>query len=201
MKADNNLESYDTIAKWLHWTTAVLFLAAYVSVYYRQWFTEAKTPENWNALHIHLSVGVTIGVLVILRIIWRITHKAPAPEPGTKLEHQAAHLGHLALYAIMVLAPLTGYMGTGLATDFFFLFEIPKFEETWLFNVIVADGLGMSFEAFEKPIDFIHKNILGEWLIWLLILGHLAAALHHHYVKKDRTLIKMGVGVDAQKDK
>ncbi len=191
MAIRNTAENYGSIAKWLHWSTALLFLASYCSVYYRQWFTEAKTPENWTALQLHLSVGVTIGVIVVLRILWRIMNRRPDPEPGTRLEHLAAHWGHYALYAIMVIMPVTGYLGTGVATEYFFLFDIPKFEDTSLFTAVVSEGLGMTFEQFEAPIDFIHKDIFGSWLVWLLILGHISAALYHHWVKKDRTLYRM----------
>lgn len=43
MSLKNTAANYGRIAKWFHWTTAALFLAAYVSVYYRQWFTEKQT--------------------------------------------------------------------------------------------------------------------------------------------------------------
>ncbi|WP_448556204.1 cytochrome b [Thalassotalea montiporae] len=193
MMLKNSSTDYGFIAKCFHWGTALLFLASYVSVYYRQWFTEAKTPENWTALQLHLSVGVSLGVIVVLRIIWRGMNQAPESEPGSKLEHLAAHLGHYALYAVMIIMPLTGYLGTGVNTEFF-LFDIPKFEDTWLFTVIVQDLMGLSFKAFETPIDFIHKEIFGAWLVWLLILGHVLAALYHHYGKGDRTLKKMTSG-------
>ncbi|MBC7154906.1 MAG: cytochrome b [Rhodobacteraceae bacterium] len=194
MSLKNTAVSYGRIAKWFHWTTAALFLAAYVSVYYRQWFTEKQTPENMTALQIHLSVGVSIAVIVALRVIWRLMNRAPADEPGTPLAHLAAHMGHLALYAVMIVAPITGYLGTGVNTDFFFLFEIPKFESTALFQSVVAEGMGLDFKTFEKPIDFIHKDVLGAWLIWLLVLGHAGAALYHHFVLRDRTLVKMTSG-------
>lgn len=194
MSLKNTADSYGRIAKWFHWTTAALFLAAYVSVYYRQWFTEKQTPENMTALQIHLSVGVSIAVIVALRVIWRLMNRAPADEPGTPLAHLAAHMGHLALYAVMIVAPITGYLGTGVNTDFFFLFEIPKFESTALFQSVVAEGMGLNFKTFEKPIDFIHKDVLGAWLIWLLVLGHAGAALYHHFVLRDRTLVKMTSG-------
>lgn len=190
MNIKNTVDNYGLIAKWLHWLTALLFLGSYISVYYRHWFTEEKTPENWIALQLHLSVGVTIAVVVALRIIWRISNRVPELEPGTKLEHLAAHAGHYALYAIMIIMPLTGYLGTGVDTEYFFIFDIPKFESTHLFSLL-GNGLGVTFKEFEAPIDFFHKNILGEWLVWLLILGHVAAALYHHCVKKDRTLKKM----------
>ena len=193
MSLKNTAKSYGSIAKWLHWGTAILFLGSYVSVYYRHWFTVKETPENWIALQMHLSIGVTIAVVVALRIIWRFNNRVPDPEPGTKLEHLAAHVGHLALYAIMVIMPVTGYIGTGVNTEYFFLFDIPKFESTGLFTALVSDGLGMTFKEFEKPVDFIHKDIMGAWVVWLLILGHISAALYHQFVKKDRTLKKMTI--------
>ncbi len=191
MNLKNTTTAYGSIARWLHWSTALLFLASYITVYYRHWFTEEKTPENWTALQLHLSVGVTIAVIVALRIAWRLSNPTPAPEPGSRLEHLAAELGHIALYAVMVLMPITGYLGTGAATEFFFLFDIPKFEDTVLFQSLVANGLGIDFKTFEKPLDFLHKEVGGAWLVWLLILGHGGAALYHHLVRRDRTLLRM----------
>ena len=191
MSIKNTAQSYGSVAKWFHWTTAILILGSYCAVYYRHWFTEEKTPENWTALQLHLSFGVTIAVVVLLRIIWRAMNRLPDPEPGTRIEHLAAHTGHYALYAVMVIMVVTGYIGTGVNTEYFFLFEIPKFESTQMFSVVVSDGLGMTFKEFEKPVDFIHKDIMGAWLVWLLVLGHVLAALYHHFKKKDRTLYKM----------
>lgn len=54
--------------------------------------------------------------------------------------------------------------------------------------------MGISYEAFEAPLDFLHKQVFGKWLAWMLVVGHILAALYHHYVKKDRTLIKMTTG-------
>ncbi len=186
--------NYGLIAKIFHWGTALLFLAAYMSVYYRHWFTEAKTPENWTALQLHLSFGVSIAVFVLLRIIWKVMDNSPKQEPGTSAEHLAAKAGHYALYAVMIIMPITGYLGTGAPTEFFFLFDIAKFPDTAVFSALVDSGLVSSFEEFEKPIDFIHKDILGAWLLWILIAGHASAALYHHFVKKDRTLVKMTHG-------
>jgi cytochrome b561 len=194
MSIKNTAQSYGSIAKWFHWTTAGLFLASYMAIYYRHWFTEEKTPENWTALQLHLSIGVTIAVIVVLRLLWKVMNQTPALEPGTRLQHLAAKSGHYALYAVMIVMPLTGYIGTGVNTEYFFMFDIPKFESTYLYNLLVTDGLGISFKEFEEPIDFVHKNIGGAWLVWLLILGHVMAALYHHLVKKDQTLQKMMIG-------
>ncbi|MEJ2142304.1 MAG: cytochrome b [Gammaproteobacteria bacterium] len=191
MKNKNTTENYGRIARWLHWGTALLFLLAYCAVYYRHWFTEKQTPENMLALQLHLSAGISVGVIVILRITWRNMNVSPTLEPGPRWQHTLAHGVHYLLYAVMILMPLTGYIGTGIATEYFYLFQIPKFEETWLFEVFVWDYLGLTFKEFEEPVDFFHKEIMGAWLVWLLIVGHAVAAFYHHFKLKDRTLLKM----------
>ena len=193
MRLRNSADNYGLIAKCLHWLTALLFFGAYFSVYYRHWFTDDKTPENWTALQLHLSIGLTIGVVVALRILWRLTNRVPNLEAGTKLEHWAAHAGHYALYAIMIVLPVTGFLGTKVDTEYFFLFDIPMFESTSMFGSMIREGMGITYEQFEAPLDFVHKELLGKWLAWMLILGHVLAALYHHFVKHDRTLQKMTV--------
>ena len=191
MNLKNSDKNYGLIAKTLHWFTALLFLGAYMSVYYCHWFTEVKTPQNWNALQLHLSFGLSIGVFVLLRIIWRVVNTQPSEEAGTPLEHKLAKGGHYLLYAVMIVMPVTGYLGTGVSTEYFFLFDIAKFPDTGLFSQLIEQGLGISFKDFEQPIDFIHKDVLGAWLVWMLIGGHVVAALYHHFIKKDRTIKKM----------
>lgn len=194
----NTVENYGLIAKFLHWGTALLFLLSYIFIYYEIWFTPglpppgvSRDPVYWTTLQIHLSIGVSIFVIVLLRIIWRLMNIQPKEEPGTKLEHLAAKLGHYALYSIMIIQPILGYLGTSVPTEFFFLVDIPRFQDTALFEPLVINGLGMTFQEFEVPIDFLHKEIMGRWVIWILILGHVSAALYHHFLKHDRTLYKM----------
>ncbi len=191
MSLRNTARNYGSIAKWIHWSTALLFLGSYITVYYREFFTEPKTPENITAIQLHFSIGVTVAVLVILRIIWKLTNPAPATE-GSPLQQRAAKIGHGLLYLLMIVMPITGYLGTGAPTNFFFLFEIPSFKDTALFAQQFAPT--MTFKEFEKPFDLIHKAILGEFLLWMLILGHVGAALYHHRVLGDRTLKKMTTG-------
>lgn len=186
--------NYGLIARTLHWLTALLFLGSYTSVYYRQLLTEPRTPANLTALQLHLSIGISIGVLVLLRIVWRLSNKSPRPEPGiSPLAQRAARWGHLALYAVLIIMPLTGYMGTGAANNWFFLFEIPKFEDTALFKTVVEGWMGLTHAKFEVPIDFIHKKG-GATVVWMLIVGHIGAALYHHFALRDRTLLKMTTG-------
>ena len=90
----------------------------------------------------------------------------------------------------MIIMPITGYLGTGAATDYFFLFEIPKFEDTALFRTVVAGWMGLTFKEFEAPFDFVHKGS-GAYIVWVLIALHTAAALFHHFVRGDAALKRM----------
>lgn len=189
----NSELNYGSVARTIHWLTALLFLGAYVAVYTRHWFTSPGTPGNWTALQLHLSFGMSIAVLVVLRVVWTLSNPHPRPEPGSRLMQLAAKAGHAALYVVLIVMPLTGWLGSGAATDWFFLFEIPKFEDTALFRTVVEGWMGLDFEEFEGPVDFIHKQG-GATVVWMLIVGHAAAALYHHVMLGDRTLVKMTTG-------
>jgi cytochrome b561 len=190
MQYKNTEDRYGLIAILLHWIVAFGFLASYMSVYYRHWFTEYRTPPNWTALQLHLSFGITIFVFVVLRIVWKCLNKTPKDEPGSKLEHNAAHFAHYTLYAVMIIMPLTGYFGTGVHTEYFTLFNIPKFSDTWLYQTLIVDSFGLNWQSFEPPMDFIHKKG-GKYFVWVLILVHIFAAFYHHFIRKDNVLRRM----------
>ena len=148
MQIKNTRENYGVIAKCFHWLTDLLILGSYVTVYYRHWFTEEETPENWNALQLHLSFGISIGVIVLLRVLWRSMNTVPDQEPGTAFQQNAARVSHYILYALIIIMPITGYLGTGAATDYFFMFEITKFSDTTFSQVLVEKIFATNFEEF-----------------------------------------------------
>ncbi len=139
-----------------------------------------------DGLKIDTFLAVTLGIVVLFvgkrinaSVLW--LREFGIPEPVT---------GGLLLSVIFTLV----YMVTGVATEYFYLFQIPKFESTRLFDTLIADYLDMTFKEFKKPIDFFNKNIMGAWLVWILIAIHSAAALYHHLIPKDRMLRKMTSG-------
>ncbi len=190
MALQNTEYTYGTIAKWLHWLIALLFLCAYVAVYYRHWFTEDKTPENWNALQLHLSFGITIGAFVLLRVLWKLMNTTPMPLSDKPSEVLLSKWAHRLLYFFMIFMPITGYLGTGVNTEYFLQMEVPMFKDSALYHSMVVNQLGLTWDEFEGPIDFFHKKS-GEYLIWVLVLLHMSAALYHHFVRKDATLKRM----------
>ena len=192
----NTKDYYGLGAIALHWIVALGFLGSYVAVYYRHWFTDnsfSQTGEltpSMIALHMHLSFGITIGVFVALRVAWKLRNKTPDEVPGTQFEHSAARIVHRLLYAVMIIMPITGYMGTKLDANYFLLGDIPKFSDTALYSLLVEQWLGMDWESFEPIMDFIHKES-GAYVVWVLIALHAGAALYHHFIKKDQTLRRM----------
>lgn len=188
---ENSRDRYGLVAQTLHWVVALLFLGAFVAVYFRQWFTQADTGLNLVALHAHLSLGLSVLVFAGLRLWWRRRSRfQPDDLPGSWWEHLSARVAHAALYVLMLAMPLTGYLGTGLATEFYGIVTLPRFADTWLFNVAVDQGMALTFEEFEKPVDWLHKT-LGEVMVVVLVGLHAAAALFHHFVRRDGALRRM----------
>ena len=126
--------------------------------------------------------------MVALRVLYRLWDVQPREVPAPAWQQRLARAVHVLLYAAMIVMPITGYLGTG--TEFFGLFVIPKFPETWLFAALVQGWLGLTFEEFEKPLDLIHHTA-GAYVVWVLIAVHVAGALQHHMIRKDETLLRM----------
>jgi cytochrome b561 len=84
--------------------------------------------------------------------------------------------------------PLTGYIGTGTPTDFG-LFTVTGFNETATFHG-VSQTFGLSWDAFEAPVDVLH-HFIGKWIAWGVVALHVGAALYHHWVRRDDVLVRM----------
>ena len=132
---------------------------------------------------VHKAVGITVLVLTLGRIAWRLAHPAP-PLPGDlkPWERAAANASHVALYAFMLAMPLTGWaMVSGAKRrplEWFGLFDIPYLP--------VSDAL--------SDIGRQAHELLGWGLIALLIV-HVGAALRHHFLLRDNVLARMTPGV------
>jgi cytochrome b561 len=90
----------------------------------------------------------------------------------------------------MVMVPLTGYLGHGRPAKLFFLIEIPRFADTWIFKTLVEGWMGLTWKQFEAPMDFMHQQG-GATVVWMLVVAHAGAALYHHFVRKDLVLKRM----------
>lgn len=184
---------FGALAKLFHWTSAAAFIGAYLVVYYVIWFMDDEQPESLVVLNVHWMLGILVGALVLPRLLWKLLDVQPDDAPGSTLEHRLAHLAHWGLYALLIVMPLTGYIGTSMATDFGW-FSVPSFRDTNLFHWLMAT-FGLTWEGFEAPVDVVH-HFVGKWVAWVVVLLHVVAALFHHLVRKDRVLVRMLPGQD-----
>ncbi|MBB5393129.1 MULTISPECIES: cytochrome b [unclassified Herbaspirillum] len=103
---------YDRVAVLLHWSIALLVLGMLALGYYMVGIPKG-TPDRAVYFNLHKSCGVLAGVLVVIRLLWRLTHRPPAfPVDMAAWNIKAAQGGHLLLYALMVLQPLSGYLSS-----------------------------------------------------------------------------------------
>lgn len=186
----NTASSYGSVAKWLHWLTALWILAAYVLVLYLEYVLHGEGPLRSPIIRLHKAIGASVLVFVVLRLWWRIKNPSPAlPESMPAWQVKISHATHFLLYAFLIAMPLSRYLGNGGGVSFG-VFSIPSFPNTmlgsWLLGV-----LNISFEQWEVPFDYFHYKLAGPFLFWIMIAAHAGAALYHHYVEKDDVLRRM----------
>ncbi|MDF5807445.1 cytochrome b/b6 domain-containing protein [Pseudomonas aeruginosa] len=119
---------YSLSTRLLHWSMAFCFIGAIVLAYFVIWCS-ATTTRSACRYSTCTALGLLVGLLLIPRIVSRLRGPRLPAVPGTPLEHRLAHYAHLSLYALMLVMPLTGYVGTRLPTDFG-LFVVPSLPRT-----------------------------------------------------------------------
>ncbi|WP_454741733.1 cytochrome b [Cupriavidus necator] len=170
--------NYTTLAKLLHWSMAVLIFVAWVIGYYSSLLT-LKEKIQTDSIMIHKSVASVTLFLIAIRIIWRLTHPAPAaPDGMSSLERSAAKIGHFLLYACMVALPLSGWLWSSAAG-----YKIPVAEIFFLPPLIDKNP------ALTVTLSVVHKVL--AYMILALICGHVMMALKHHFINRDALLSSM----------
>ncbi|WP_445191539.1 cytochrome b [Sphingomonas sp. Tas61C01] len=170
--------SYSRVAIALHWSMAVLIIA---NLFIGLFGDAIETLLGGSPFPLHKSIGLTVLALALFRIAWRLTHKPPpltAADTG-RLEHRLAGGVHLLLYALMVVMPMSGWIMSSAGKSplgWFGLFSVPKFAVTRADPIVGASGAT--------------HHYLG-YLMAALVIGHIAAALRHHFLLRDGVLRRM----------
>ena len=172
----NSRSSYGWVSIALHWLMAlgifgIFGLGLYMVelTYYDAWYR--------GSLDLHKSIGLTLLIVWIIRITWRWINTNPEISGGP-IEKKAAHYVHLLLYGVMLALMITGYListADGRGIEVFGLFEVP--------------AMSVSFENQEDIAGDIHW--LLAWSLILMVTLHAMAAIKHHVINKDNTLLKM----------
>ena len=169
--------TYTPVAKGLHWLMAVMILGLLALGIYMS--DLPLSPQKLTLYSWHKWFGVTVFLLVWLRLAWRVTHRPPAlPETLSAPMRLAAHAGHAALYLLMLAIPLSGWL----------MSSAKGFQTVWFGVLPIPDLLGRDRELGDL-LQQVHK--LLNLLLMLTLAGHVLAALWHHFVLKDDTLRRM----------
>ena len=177
----NTTNTYGVVAKIFHW---LLFLMLTFSIVAGNFLASMpKGAEKLQAAGMHKSFGVALITLIMLRLVWRLINETPRlPDETTAAEAFVAKAMHWGLYVLMFAQPLAGIMMTqsaGYPVSFFGLFELP----------VLLD----KNPELAKTFLSIHGTV---WILLVIaVIGHAAAALHHHFIKKDNVLKQMTTGV------
>ncbi|MDH5357513.1 MAG: cytochrome b [Gammaproteobacteria bacterium] len=169
----NDVARYDRVQIILHWLiAAIIFLMIGLGLFMVELPKQSELPpgeESVRAFYflLHKSMGLTVAMLIILRVFWRLTHKAPAlPDSIEKWQQRAAGVVHGLLYLVMVAMPLSGY-----AQSMFSKYDT-KFWGITLPRIAEADS------AMRETFTELHECL--AFLFIALIVIHLAAAIKHH---------------------
>lgn len=176
MTALKPTDRYSTASVALHWLMLVLIIAVYSAIELREFYPRGSAPreamKTW-----HFMLGLSVFVLVWLRILARLVTRSPAPLAQPAWRSVTAKLTHLALYGLMIAMPLAGWTILSAEGD-----AVPFFGLT-------LPPLTAPNEAFAEQVEGWHElgGTIGYWLIGL----HAAASLFHHYVLRDGLLFRM----------
>jgi cytochrome b561 len=173
----NTYRLWGAPAKALHWTVAALVVAQVpLGLAAANW---RLSPTKLDLFVWHKSLGMLILVLMAARLVWRLSGVAPAlPADTRSLERLAAHLSHFALYLMLFLLPLSGWIVNSAANvpfRIFWLIPIPPIVEP---EKALADGAARA-----------HASLCV--LLVLLLIVHVGAALRHHFLKHNDVLVRM----------
>ncbi len=145
---------------------------------YNWQLTEEVSPRTFY-FNLHKSIGVTLLGLIVLRIIWRITHRPPALlDSLSAAEKKLATAGHHALYLLMILVPVTGVL----------MALYSKYGLKWFCTDLFA---GLDNPAMRDNFKEAHE-VLGVVML-VVIIVHVLGAIKHKFIDKDGTMDRMSL--------
>lgn len=177
MNWKNTTTRYGSLSIGIHWLMLLLFIAVYGSIELRVLYEKGSDPrealKTW-----HFMLGLLVFALIWLRIAARFSGPTPNIQPAPdKVQQLSAKLLHLALYALMIGMPLTGWLvlsASGKIIPFFGL-ELPA---------LIGENKDLA-----KQIKEVHEFVGTTGYFFLGL--HVIASLYHHYIKRDNTLTRI----------
>lgn len=180
---DTAQNRYSTGAIVLHWLIALAIIGNWLLAQYAERLEHQKLEaQHEAAMGTHFALGITVLVLSVLRIVWRLAYAQPGPNPAHKpWERRLASVIHKLFYILIIALPFTGYMMLqayygGQPVSMFGLFDFPGFPMT-------------KNEGTSGVFSELHE-VFATAMVVLFVL-HVAGALKHHFADRDDTMSRM----------
>lgn len=185
MQWRNTATRYGFIAMALHWVIVAGVIAQYFLAEAAE-EAEDSAAGAIDAANIHMSIGITILALALVRALWRMAELPPA-RPATMKSYEItfARIAHIAFYVLLFAIPLTGWALTtaeGEPLRYFGWFELPPLR---IGAQLPIRGGALSEDQLEEAHELLFNVLLG------LALLHVAAALKHQLIDHDNVLRSM----------
>jgi cytochrome b561 len=157
---------YDRVAVALHWLIGAALLAQIGFGFAIDELAPRGTPARAGIINLHKSCGIVLALLIVARLAWRLKHHPPGwPASMPRWQQRAALLGHRALYACMLVMPLSGYIGSNFSKHGVKFFGVPL--RAW----------GPDLPAVYDFFNGVH--VATAWVFAALIVAHVLIALQH----------------------
>ena len=167
---------YTRTAVALHWLLAIAIVATYALGVYMH---ELPKSDYKNTLYgWHKSAGVCILALSAFRLLWRLAHRPPADVVMPAWQARAARFAHRALYVLFFAVPLSGWAYSSASGNGVVLFDLIALPDL----LPVHKGLAYRMKQLHEASGV---------LLGVLVIGHVAAALKHHWFDRDGLLARM----------
>ncbi len=186
MQWRNSEDRWGTTARLLHWSIALLIIGLVAVGLLMQ-----ELPNSLFKLKVyawHKSFGITVLLLVVIRLGWRLVDSRPAyPASLPRWQKRLSSLAHGLMYLLMIGMPLSGWLYNSAA----------NFPLRW-FGLLSLPALAGPDPELKQLARALHEY--GFYVLGALFTVHVGAALHHHFIKRDATLARMLPGLRKPED-
>jgi cytochrome b561 len=172
---------YDAVAIALHWALGLALIAQIAFGFALDTLAPRGSPARTDVINLHKSTGIVLGALIVLRLAWRLRHAPPTWSAALSgLHRRGATLGHRALYACMLLMPLSGYVASNFSRH-----GVRFFGHVW-------QPWGPDLPAAYTFFNGVH--VVTAFVFAALVIGHVAFAVWHAAVRRDGVFERMWPG-------
>jgi cytochrome b561 len=178
---------YDAVAMTLHWVIAVLLLLDFALAMSFSQFNPGDALYLRSAYDLHMSFGLCVLLLSVARVAWRLTHQQP-PLPDIALMLRIlARASHFLLYVFIVVTPLSGWLVLSLRHQVTSVFGL--FRWAWPTLPAIVTMARSERQSWHDQLLPLHTRL--SYLGMCLVAVHVAAALYHHFGRRDDVLLRM----------